>query len=400
MEPKVRDLYKRFLLVGRDYPLGLGHVREKVKVAFFQNRDLTDTVAIKKAIKRGRWMVREMVGVIQLKKYRTLNSRYTPEDLREKLRDIENRRVLAEIEQQHEGEDVHPSLCHLPEKKRCLGRLTFKTVTFMVFISLEDVVGHSAGTTNCSMKHSVPCELPKPTTQVVVTPGSPAKQESTPIARAGLFNQRASSSPVYFVLYVSDSVTRQKWVLNKTSADHALLRKSIRRVGSGCKDPACCGHLQRIIKTSPSISTRRLWGSTTQYDQCSAFQTFVNDLVLAVLGPDTQCEAMQQTRHVLEEFLDIAHQRANAIDRVLLYENPATSPAAAPLEPCPAGQDCGDASDDSSECPICCGDLADDITLRLPCGHNYHAGCVRVWLNLQHTCPVCRLQLHEGVISY
>ncbi|KAG3185088.1 hypothetical protein PC128_g13428 [Phytophthora cactorum] len=270
----------------------------------------------------------------------------------------------------------------------------------MVFISLEDVVGHSAGTTNCSMKHSVPCELPKPTTQVVVTPGSPAKPESTPIARAGLFNQRASSSPVYFVLYVSDSVTRQKWVLNKTSADHALLRKSIRRVGSGCKDPACCGHLQRIIKTSPSISTRRLWGSTTQYDQCSAFQTFVNDLVLAVLGPDTQCEAMQQTRHVLEEFLDIAHQRANAIDRVLLYENPATSPAAAPLEPCPAGQDCGDASDDSSECPICCGDLADDITLRLPCGHNYHAGCVRVWLNLQHTCPVCRLQLHEGVISY
>lgn len=102
MDPKVRDLYKRFLLVGRDYPLGLSHVREKAKAAFFQNRDLTDPVAIKKAIKRGRWMVREMVGVIQLKKYRTLNSRYTPEDLREKLRDIENRRVLDEIEQEQQ----------------------------------------------------------------------------------------------------------------------------------------------------------------------------------------------------------------------------------------------------------------------------------------------------------
>ncbi|KAG1696202.1 hypothetical protein DVH05_018735 [Phytophthora capsici] len=105
MDPKVRDLYKRFLLVGRDYPLGLSHVREKAKEAFFQNRDLTDPVAIKKAVKRGRWMVREMIGVIQLKKYRTLNSRYTSEDLREKLRDIENRRVLAEFEQQDESEN-------------------------------------------------------------------------------------------------------------------------------------------------------------------------------------------------------------------------------------------------------------------------------------------------------
>ncbi|KUF75942.1 RING-H2 finger protein ATL34 [Phytophthora nicotianae] len=268
----------------------------------------------------------------------------------------------------------------------------------MVFISLEDVVGHSAAATNCSMKHS--SDLPKATTQVVVTPGSSAKQDNTPIARAGLFNQRASSSLVYFVLYVSDSVMRQKWVLCKTSADHAQLRKSIRRVGSGCKNFSCCGHLLRIIKTAPSISTRRMWGSNTQYDQCSTFQTFVNDLVMSILGRDSQCEFMQQTRHILEDFLDISRQRANAIDRVLHHENPVTSPIAAPLNVCPAGQDCGDASDDSSECPICCGDLADDQTLRLPCGHNYHAGCVRVWLNLQHTCPVCRLQLNERVISY
>uniref|UniRef100_M4BZ20 Complex 1 LYR protein domain-containing protein n=1 Tax=Hyaloperonospora arabidopsidis (strain Emoy2) TaxID=559515 RepID=M4BZ20_HYAAE len=98
MDPKVRDLYKRFLLVGRDYPLGLNHVREKVKAAFLFNRNLTDPVAMKKAIKRGRWMVREIIGVIQLKKYRTLNSRYTSEELREKLRDIENHRVIKERE--------------------------------------------------------------------------------------------------------------------------------------------------------------------------------------------------------------------------------------------------------------------------------------------------------------
>ncbi|KAK1935213.1 RING-H2 finger protein ATL34 [Phytophthora citrophthora] len=270
----------------------------------------------------------------------------------------------------------------------------------MVFISLEDVVGSSAGGTSCNSKHSTQYELPKPTTRVVVTPGSPSKQQNTPIARAGLFHlasTQRSSSLIYFVLYVSDSVMRQKWVLTKTSDDYAQLRKSIRRSGSGCKAPMCCEHLQQIVKASPRVGTRRLWGSTTQYDQCSAFQTFVNDLVQVVLSRDTLCQTMQRTRQILEEFLDITNQRANAIDRVLYHENPAASP---PLNSYQAGQDCGDTSDDTSECPICCGDLADDQTLRLPCGHNYHAGCVRVWLNLQHTCPVCRLQLDESRISY
>ncbi|KAE9001609.1 hypothetical protein PF011_g13674 [Phytophthora fragariae] len=272
----------------------------------------------------------------------------------------------------------------------------------MVFISLEDVVG--ASDSAAAVKQSVQYKLPKATTSVVVTPGSPAKQQNTPLARAGLFQlastQRASSSQLYFVLYLSDSVMRQKWVLSKTSADHAQLRKSIRRIGSGCKDSACCCPLRRLIKATPNLSTRRMWGSSsasTQYDQCSAFQESVNDLVHAVLARDTSCEHMQRTRCLLEDFLEIAHHRAIAVDRVLYHENPASSPTPVVLEPCQAGQDCGGASDDSSECPICCGDLADDQTLRLPCGHNYHAGCVRVWLNLQHTCPVCRLDM--GAIS-
>ncbi|GMF26863.1 unnamed protein product [Phytophthora lilii] len=271
----------------------------------------------------------------------------------------------------------------------------------MVFISLEDVVGASSSAAAAAAKRSAQTELPKPTTTVVVTPGSPAKQQNTPIARAGLFHltttqRRTSSSQLYFVLYVSDSIMRQKWVLSKTSADHAQLRKDIRRIGSGCKDPACCGHLHRVVKMAPNVSTRRIWGSSsasTQYEQCNAFQEFVNDLVHAVLARDTRCQNMQRTRHFLEDFLEIAHHRAIAVDRVLYHENPASPPTPVVLKPCQAGQDCGGTSDDSSECPICCGDLADDQTLRLPCGHNYHAGCVRVWLNLQHTCPVCRLAM-------
>ena len=44
-----------------------------------KNRHLTDDVDIKRAVARGRWMVRELIGVIQLKKYRTLKKRYSPE---------------------------------------------------------------------------------------------------------------------------------------------------------------------------------------------------------------------------------------------------------------------------------------------------------------------------------
>jgi hypothetical protein len=35
---------------------------------------------LRKAVGRGRFMIREMVGVIQLKKYRTMKKRYEPED--------------------------------------------------------------------------------------------------------------------------------------------------------------------------------------------------------------------------------------------------------------------------------------------------------------------------------
>ena len=80
MHPLVRDLYKRFLIVGRDYPLGLGYVRTKTKEAFQGNAHLTGDHEIREAIKKGRWMVRELIGVIQLKKYRAIRARYTDHD--------------------------------------------------------------------------------------------------------------------------------------------------------------------------------------------------------------------------------------------------------------------------------------------------------------------------------
>ena len=80
MHPLVRDLYKKLLPVGRDYPAGLDHVRHRAKREIFGRRDIEGEVDIKKAVRYGRYMLREMMGVIQLKKYRTLKARYAPSD--------------------------------------------------------------------------------------------------------------------------------------------------------------------------------------------------------------------------------------------------------------------------------------------------------------------------------
>jgi hypothetical protein len=76
MHPKVRDLYRRVLVAGKDYPNGLDYVRKKAKAWFAQNADLTEEVEIKRKVATGRYYVRELFAVINLKKYRTMKRRY------------------------------------------------------------------------------------------------------------------------------------------------------------------------------------------------------------------------------------------------------------------------------------------------------------------------------------
>ena len=95
MHPKVRDLYKRFLLVGRAYPQGLAYVRCRVKEAFrstalpfasspflasssFEKTSQSEEndVALNKALAKGRYWVRELQAISSLHKYRQMNKRY------------------------------------------------------------------------------------------------------------------------------------------------------------------------------------------------------------------------------------------------------------------------------------------------------------------------------------
>lgn len=76
MHRLVRDLYKRFLLVAKVWPDGEEVLKNRVKEAFFRNKDLTNEEDISKAVYRGRMVVKELQGIIQMKKYRTMKQRY------------------------------------------------------------------------------------------------------------------------------------------------------------------------------------------------------------------------------------------------------------------------------------------------------------------------------------
>ena len=88
IHPLVRDLYKRALVVGKDYPhpRGLDYIREVWKKALRDPKNSASFESIqdpklkekqiRKAVGKGRYGIREMIGVIQLKKYRTLRRRY------------------------------------------------------------------------------------------------------------------------------------------------------------------------------------------------------------------------------------------------------------------------------------------------------------------------------------
>lgn len=79
MHPLVRNLYRRVLTVGQDYPAGIVAVKAKAKKEFAKNAMLdpeVDGLEFRRAIAYGRYLVKEMIGVIHLKKYRAMRQRY------------------------------------------------------------------------------------------------------------------------------------------------------------------------------------------------------------------------------------------------------------------------------------------------------------------------------------
>ncbi|KAK7478626.1 hypothetical protein BaRGS_00030158 [Batillaria attramentaria] len=80
LRPKVVQLYKTLLYLGRDYPKGYDYFRTKLKNAFLKNKDVSDPKEIEMLIARGEYIVKELEALYMLRKYRTLKKRYYPDE--------------------------------------------------------------------------------------------------------------------------------------------------------------------------------------------------------------------------------------------------------------------------------------------------------------------------------
>lgn len=75
MQPAVRDLYKRLLVVSKDYPKGIDWCRTRLKKAF-TNTPVNSEADLQTALTKGNYIIDEMVAVIQFRKYREMKRRY------------------------------------------------------------------------------------------------------------------------------------------------------------------------------------------------------------------------------------------------------------------------------------------------------------------------------------
>eukprot|EP01088_Endostelium_zonatum_P012732 TRINITY_DN269_c0_g1_i1.p2 TRINITY_DN269_c0_g1~~TRINITY_DN269_c0_g1_i1.p2 ORF type:complete len:107 (-),score=24.09 TRINITY_DN269_c0_g1_i1:166-486(-) len=78
---KTKDLYKRMLFAGRDYPQGITVFRTGLKKAFLANKNEQDPAKIENALARGEYVLKEILALNSLHKYRSLRRAYSRKDL-------------------------------------------------------------------------------------------------------------------------------------------------------------------------------------------------------------------------------------------------------------------------------------------------------------------------------
>ncbi|KAF1320337.1 Ring-h2 finger protein atl34, partial [Globisporangium splendens] len=276
----------------------------------------------------------------------------------------------------------------------------------MVFISLERFV--DSANVNTQQSHLPITQMHQlaasnASVHVVVTPGSPVKKDANDAllrSRFSFRSQKKSSTSsslavTPFLVYVTDDAVRSKWVVAKSGAEYLDLRKRIQQCIGSCQKFSCCGPLRRIAKSPLHKHPRKKRSDNavaSQYGACGVIQEYINDLLIAVMAREHQCDSTVNAGHELALFLDITSHRAAAAEYAMQISAERDD---GPVSNSPSEH----SSHDESECPICCGDLSSEHTLRLPCSHEYHSACVRVWLNMQHTCPVCRVPLDPAQSS-
>ncbi|CAN0228576.1 unnamed protein product [Ectocarpus sp. 6 AP-2014] len=77
MHPLVRDLCKRFVLASRRHPSGEAWFKDKAKEAMQRNALLSSEEDIRRAVARGRRVVRDAEEFSKFSRYRAMRRRYS-----------------------------------------------------------------------------------------------------------------------------------------------------------------------------------------------------------------------------------------------------------------------------------------------------------------------------------
>lgn len=78
----VKQVYKNLLHLGKDFPKGYEYFRDRCKIAFMKNRNVTDPQQVEVLLARAVYVTKELEALYMLKKYRTLKKRYYAEELK------------------------------------------------------------------------------------------------------------------------------------------------------------------------------------------------------------------------------------------------------------------------------------------------------------------------------
>lgn len=76
MDPRVRQLYKNLLFLGKSHPQGYVYFHASLKAQFLRNKDLCLPEELEKALGFGEYISRELQSMYELRTYRAVKRNY------------------------------------------------------------------------------------------------------------------------------------------------------------------------------------------------------------------------------------------------------------------------------------------------------------------------------------
>merc|ERR550514_1162544 len=129
-------------------------------------------------------------------------------------------------------------------------------------------------------------------------------------------------------------------------------------------------------------------------------------LTVGPLGPFGPLESLAPPNAIMEHLMQAAmdHTMRIMMERSLEDEHPAVPPANESMRDAlprvvVTKEDLLDAT--NSKCSVCLDEYtAGSRATRMLCGHLFCTSCIREWLSIANSCPVCRFELATDIEEY